>query len=118
MRFFATLVTLLLMLSASARSVACVATEVKSVSQAACCRAMHDACGDMEKTGCCRAEVKSEAQPAVVPSRVVLRAPVLVALPVWAPIAFRLSAALRIFTLPEEHSPPGWNAVRLANLRI
>lgn len=117
-RFLATLVALIVLLSGSAPILACMTGESMSASESACCRSMHDNCGDMAKMGCCRVDAKSDSQPQVATSSPLVEGPATIQGPTPALAVFRLAPAVSVLKMPDEHSPPGLISVRTANLRI
>jgi hypothetical protein len=118
MRRFASIVAILLLLTAAAPVMACLTSVVMSHEESACCRAMHGQCGHMEKMGCCRTEVRTDETPqiaatfAVIDVRWVCVA-VLPSLP--APLHFVFSS---VYRAPDEHSPPGLLTAKTTVLRI
>ena len=118
MRRLATLVAFILLLSGAAPVLACVTGAAMSHAESVCCRSMHDQCGDMAKTGCCRVDVKSDIQPQLASSAPSTDVHWITFEPVCVAEAFGLATAVVVSTVPDEHSPPGLIVVRIANLRI
>src|SRR5580704_1167134 len=65
MRRLASIVAIVLLLTAAAPVMACLTSVVMSHEESACCRAMHGQCGHMEKMGCCRTEVRTDETPQI-----------------------------------------------------
>ena len=118
MRRFASIVAILLLLTAAAPVMACLTNVVMSHEESACCRAMHGRCGDMEKMGCCRTEVRTDetSQSAATSPAINVHWVCVGYLPtVLAPIHV-MAATFRL--MPDEHSPPGLLAAKTTVLRI
>jgi hypothetical protein len=117
MRRLASMVAIVLLLTAVAPVLACVTDGAMSREESACCRSMHGQCGEMVKMGCCRTEVRTDQTPqlAATSSAVdvhwmcVAQIPCAVRLQATAPISLRL---------PIEHSPPGLLTAKITVLRI
>ena len=118
MRRLASLVAILLLFAGAAPLLACMTGTPMSQEESACCRAMHDRCGGMAKMGCCRSEVRTDAQPQLLSSAPTLH---LAMVPV-APFAMFVAPAQSIsqtwFQTPATHSPPGLLIADTAVLRI
>ncbi len=120
MRRLATFVAILLLLTAAAPVLACITASSMSRQESACCRSMHGQCGEMEKMGCCRTEVRTDETPQmpapfvsagmqwVLPQQLVLMVP-----PPSVP-----SIAISSLALPEDYFPPGLLIARITVLRI
>jgi hypothetical protein len=118
MRRLASIVAILLLLTAAAPVMACLTNVVMSHEESACCQAMHGRCGGMEKMGCCRTEVRTDETPqsaATSPATDVH----------WICVAYlpTLPAPIHVIAttvqrMPDEHSPPGLLAVKTTVLRI
>jgi hypothetical protein len=116
MRRLASIVALLLLLSAAAPVLACMTDSTMSHEENACCRAMHGNCGEMAKTGCCRTELRTDEHPQIatkVPSIDIH----------WAVIDWLTPAVAAVQTVPslrapDEHSPPGLLTAKTTVLRI
>jgi len=117
-RRLTTLVAVLLLLSEAVPMLACVTDIAMSHNDSACCRSMHNQCGDMAKTGCCRIEIKSDQQPKLTSMGPSFNPQWTIS--EWVPIAEAFGTPTRIIVskMPDEHSPPGLIVVRIANLRI
>jgi hypothetical protein len=118
MRRFASIVAILLLLTAAAPVMACLTSVVMSHEESACCRSMHGQCGQMEKMGCCRTEVRTGEAPQIAATSpatdvhwiCVAHLPVL-----STPVHFVASA---VWLMPDEHSPPGLVTTKTTVLRI
>ena len=118
MRRVASIVAILLLLTAAAPVMACVTNMVMSHEESACCRAMHGQCGHMEKMGCCRTEVRTDETPQIAGTAPGIHVQwVCVAhMPALStPVHFVASA---VWLMPDEHSPPGLLAAKTTVLRI
>ena len=118
MRRFASIVAILLLLTAAAPVMACLTSVVMSHEESACCLAMHGQCGHMEKMGCCRTEVRTDETPQIAaPSPATDVHWVCVALlPALSnPVHFVIST---LWLTPDEHSPPGLLTAKTTVLRI
>jgi hypothetical protein len=118
MKRLASIVALLLLLTAAAPVLACMTDGAMSHEESACCRAMHGNCGEMAKTGCCRTEVRTDEHPqiaATAPSVELHWAIIHWLMPVSAAVQTVPSSFLDI---PAEHSPPGLLLAKITVLRI
>jgi len=118
MRRFASIVAILLLLTAAAPVMACLTRVVMSHEESACCRAMHGQCGHMEKMGCCRTEVRTDETPQIAATfpAIDVRWICVALLPSRPdPLHFVFSS---VYRAPDEHSPPGLMAAKTAVLRI
>ena len=118
MRRFASIVAILLLLTAAAPVMACLTSVVMSGEESACCRAMHGQCGHMEKMGCCRTEVRTDESPqiAVASPAIEVQWICIAHLPaLGAPVHF---AGSTVWLMPVEHSPPGLLTTKITVLRI
>lgn len=116
MRRFASFVAILLLLVTVSPALACVTDRAMSHEESACCRTMHNNCGQMAKQGCCRMELRSDDRPqleATAPHTDVH----------WAVVA-RLGSIdapdrmIAVSRPPAEYAPPGLVTVKAAVLRI
>ena len=118
MRRLASIVAILLLLTAAAPVMACLTSVVMSHAESACCRVMHGQCGHMEKMGCCRTEVRTDEHPQLAATSP--------ATPVqWVCVAHLPSLSTPLHSVvstawhaPEEHSPPGLLTAKTTVLRI
>jgi len=117
-RRIATLVAVLLLLSGAAPVLACVTGGAMSHNDSACCRSMHNQCGEMAKTGCCRTEIKSDQQPKLASTGPVFNPQPTTYELVPVDEAFGMRTQIIVSRIPNEHSPPGLIVARIANLRI
>jgi hypothetical protein len=118
MRRLASIVAILLLLTAAAPVMACVAGVAMSHEESACCRAMHGQCREMTKMGCCRTEVRSEGSPEIAATSPVVDVHwVCVALLPARPTPVRFAAPIA-WHVPEEHDPPGLLTAQTTVLRI
>jgi hypothetical protein len=118
MKRLASIVALLLLLSAAAPVLACMTGGAMSHEESACCRAMHGNCGEMAKTGCCRTEVRTDEHPQIAttaPSIELHWSVIHWLMPVFAAVQTVPSSFLDI---PTEHSPPGLFIANTTVLRI
>ena len=118
MRRLASIVGILLLLTAAAPVMACLTNLAMSREESACCRSMHGQCGKMEKMGCCRTQVRTDETPqiaAAFPATDVQWVCVAL-LPSFAIPAH--SVAATSWRAPDEHSPPGLLTVKTTVLRI
>jgi hypothetical protein len=118
MRRLASIVAILLLITAAAPVMACLTSVVMSHEESACCLAMHGRCGHMEKMGCCRTEVRTDETPQIAATSPVADVHWICTehLPaLTTPIHFIASA---IWLMPDEHSPPGLLTAKTAVLRI
>lgn len=86
--------------------------------ESACCRSMHGNCGDMEKMGCCKTEVKTDESPqlaTVAPATNVHFAVIAWLTPLLPPLHTIPSS---LFRSPDEYSPPGLLTAQISVLRI
>jgi hypothetical protein len=118
MRRLASLIALLLLLSAAAPVLACVTGSVMSHEENSCCRAMHGNCGKMAKTGCCKTEVRTDERPQIATTIQSIDLH-------WAVIDWLTPTIVAVqtpqhflFNAPEEHSPPGLLTAKTTVLRI
>ena len=118
MRRFASIVAILLLLTAAAPVMACLTSVVMSHEESACCLAMHGQCGHMEKMGCCRTEVRTDETPQIAATSPVTDVQwVCVAHLPFLPTPVHFVASV-IWLIPDEHSPPGLVTARTTVLRI
>ena len=118
MRRLASIVAILLLLAAAAPVMACVTSVVMSREESACCRAMHGQCGQMEKMGCCRTEVRTDETPQIAATSPATDVQwVCVAHVSTLPIPLYLAAST-VWSVPDEHSPPGLLTAQTTVLRI
>jgi hypothetical protein len=118
MRRLASIVAVFLLLTAVAPVLACVTGGAMSREESACCRSMHGRCGEMEKMGCCRTEVRTDETPQIAATSPVTDVHwVCVAqlAPLAAPVLPFASVSLLV---PIEHSPPGLMTTKIIVLRI
>jgi hypothetical protein len=118
MRRLASIVAILLLITAAAPVMACLTNVVMSHEESACCRAMHGQCGQMEKMGCCRTEVRIDGTPQIAATSPATNVQwVCVAhLPALStPVHF---VASTVWLMPDEHSPPGLLTAKTTVLRI
>ena len=118
MRRFASIVVILLLLTAAAPVMACLTSVMMSHEESACCRAMRGQCGNMEKMGCCRTEVRTDETPQIAATSPIINVQWVCvthmpAVPV--PVHFMASTVWRA---PDEHSPPGLLVARTTVLII
>ena len=118
MRRLASIITILLLLSAAAPVLACMTGDVMSHEENACCRTMHGKCGEMAKTGCCRTEVRTNENPQIATAGPSMDLH-------WAVMDWLTPALITVQTVPsflldapDEHSPPGLVTARTTVLRI
>jgi hypothetical protein len=118
MRRFASIVALLLLLSAAAPVLACMTGSAMSREESACCRAMHGNCGKMEKMGCCRTEARTDQHPQIATKAQSIDLQ-------WAVIDWLAPTIIvvrtpphSLFSTPDEHSPPGLLTAKITVLRI
>ena len=118
MRRLASIVAILLLVTAAAPVMACLTNVVMSPKESACCRAMHGQCGHMEKMACCRTEVRTDETPQIAATSPATEVQwVCVALlPSLATPA--QSVASTTWRAPDEHSPPGLLTAKTTVLRI
>ena len=118
MRRFASIIAILLLLTAAAPVMACLTSVAMSHEESACCRAMHGQCGHMEKMGCCQTEVRTDESPqiATVSPAIHVQWICIAHLPsLPAPRNFIVST---VRYAPDEHSPPGLLTAKTTVLRI
>jgi hypothetical protein len=118
MRRLASIVSILLLLTASAPVLACVTGVAMSQEESACCRSMHGQCGEMSRMGCCRTEVRTDDTPQLTttsPAVSVHWVCVAHLSPLFSPVHLVVSAVL---LMPDEHSPPGLITAKTTVLRI
>jgi hypothetical protein len=118
MRRLASIVAILLLLTAAAPVMACLTNVVMSHEESACCQAMHGRCHGMEKMGCCRTELRTDETPqsaATSPATDVH----------WICVAYLPTLPAQVHVvgptvrlLPDEHSPPGLLLAKTTVLRI
>jgi hypothetical protein len=118
MKRIASIVALLLLLSAAAPVMACMTGSAMSHEESACCRAMHGNCGEMAKKGCCRTEVRTDEHPQIATTAPSIELH-------WAVIDWLMPESVGVRTIPslsldtpDEHSPPGLLIAKTAVLRI
>jgi hypothetical protein len=118
MRRLASIVSILLLITAAAPVMACVANVVMSQQESACCRAMHGQCGHMEKMGCCRTEVRTDETPQIASTSPATDVQwICVAyLPTLPPTVHVIASA--VWLMPDEHAPPGLLTAKTTVLRI
>jgi hypothetical protein len=117
-RRLTSIVAILLLLTAAAPVMACLTSVVMSREESACCRAMHGQCGQMEKMGCCRTEVRTDDTPQIAATSPATNVQwVCVAHPsaLSTPVRFLAST---LWLMPDEHSPPGLLTAETTVLRI
>ena len=118
MRRFASIVAILLLLTAVAPVLACVTDGAMSREESACCRSMHGQCGDMAKMGCCRTEVQKDETPQIAATSTATDIH-WVCVAQLAPLAASMQTQATVSLLsPIEHSPPGLLAAKITVLRI
>ena len=118
MRRLASLVAILLLLSAVAPVLACVTGTAMSHEESACCRSMHGQCGDMAKTGCCRTEVKTDETPQIAATSPTVDVHWIVVAQL-APLALPAQSIAPVsLQIPLEHLPPGLLTAKITVLRI
>jgi hypothetical protein len=118
MRRFASIVSILLLLTTAAPVMACLTNVVMSHAESACCQAMHGQCGYMAKVGCCRTEVRADETPqiaAAFPATDVQWVCVAHLTTLPTPVHFVASAAWHV---PAEYPPPGLLTAKTTVLRI
>jgi len=118
MRRFAGFVAILVLLSAAAPLLACMTDSAMSQEESACCRSMHGHCGDMEKMGCCRTEVRTDNHPqlpSLAPSTDVHFVVIS-----WLPpvVTETQNVPPALLRRPDAHSPPGLVVAKITVLRI
>jgi hypothetical protein len=117
-RRLTSIVAILLLLTAAAPVMACLTSVVMSREESACCRAMHGQCGQMEKMGCCRTEVRTDDTPQIAatsPATDVQWVCVAHLSALSTPVRF---VASTLWLMPDEHSPPGLLTAETTVLRI
>ena len=113
MRRLASIVAILLLLAAAAPVMACVTSVVMSREENACCRAMHGQCGQMEKMGCCRTEVRTDETPRIASTFPATDVQwVCVAHVSTLPSPLRLAAST-VWRAPVEYSPAQTTVLRI-----
>jgi hypothetical protein len=118
MRRLASIVAILLLLTAVAPVLACVTGGAMNREENACCRSMHGQCGEMAKMGCCRTEVRTDETPqiaATFQSTDVHWVCVAQLAPLAASVQNLAFVSMRV---PVEHSPPGLLTTKITVLRI
>lgn len=121
MKRLTSLVAILVLLYAAAPVMACVVGGTVSNEQSACCRAMHDDCGPMAGTGCCRPEVRTDDQPQLAAHLLTPLAGAEMFVAGWiSPASVRVAASVtRLFAGLGESPPPRLSLVeRTTQLRI
>ena len=118
MRRLASIVAILLLLTAVTPVLACVTGGAMSREESACCRSMHGQCEEMAKMGCCRTEVQKDEAPQIAAT-----SPATdihwVCIAQLAPLAASMQRHAIISLLsPIEHSPPGLLTTKVTVLRI
>lgn len=68
MRRFASIVCLLLLLTAASPAMVCATGRPMRGAETSCCEAMHGKCGAMAKTGCCRTDIRTTSPQAAAQS--------------------------------------------------
>ena len=118
MRRLASIVAILLLLTAAAPVMACLTNVAMSHEESACCRAMLGRCGGMEKMGCCRTEVRTDETPqsAATSPAISVHWVCVAHLPTLPAPVHVVATTVRL--MPDEHSPPGLLATRTTVLRI
>jgi len=118
MRRLASMIALLVLISAAAPLLACMTGTAMSAEESACCRAMHGNCGEMAKMGCCRTEVRTDDHPqlaTMAPPTDIYWAVIAWLSPFIGSMQHVPSSQLQA---PKEHSPPGLLIAKTAVLRI
>ncbi len=118
MRRLAGIVALWLLMYTAAPVLACMTGSAMSHDENACCREMRGDCGAMEKTGCCRTEIRTDEHPQVTTKAPAIDLQLTVidwAAPVLKMVHTIPSAALDV---PAEYSPPGLLTAKVTVLRI
>jgi hypothetical protein len=118
MRRLASLIALLLLLSAAAPVLACVTGSAMSHDENACCRAMHGDCGKMAKTGCCKTEVRTDERPQIATGIQSIDLHWAVLNWLTPPLVDVKTPPHSLFSAPDQHSPPGLLTVKTTVLRI
>jgi len=117
MRRVASIVALILLLTAAAPTMACITGAAMSHEENACCRSMRGQCGEMAKQGCCRVEVHIDHSQ--LPAHAT---PLSIHWTVVAHIALFASpfpsVVSNVWRMPDEHSPPGLLSTKTTVLRI
>jgi hypothetical protein len=118
MRRLSTFIAILILLSTAAPLMACLTSTAMTQEESACCRSMHNNCGDMAAMGCCQKQIKTDnaAQPATAALAPAVQWSI-VALPAPITDVARLIPRAQ-FQTPDEHSPPGLRIAKTTILRI
>jgi hypothetical protein len=118
MRRLASIAAILLLITAAAPVMACLTNVVMSHEESACCRAMHGQCGQMEKMGCCRPQVRTDETPQIAATSPATDVQ-------WVCVAHMPAVttplhvvASTVWLMPDEHSPPGLLTAQITVLRI
>jgi hypothetical protein len=118
MRRLASIVAILLLLAVSAPLMACVAGSAMSPEESACCRAMHNQCGEMVKMGCCRTEVRTDDTPQIATTAPATDVQWVCVAQVTPLVSPSQTIAFALLQQPAEHSPPGLLTAKITVLRI
>lgn len=89
-----------------------------SQEESACCRSMQGRCGGMEKMGCCRTEVQTDAHPQLASAGPTPDIPSVSMVAFLRFVASKPEVSRALFRSPDEHSPPGLLTARTTVLRI
>lgn len=118
MRRFAGIVALWFLLYTAAPVLACMTGSSMSHEENACCRDMNGKCGAMEKSGCCRTEVRTDEHPQAATKAPSVDLPLTVVDWVALPLAMVQAIPSASLDVPAEHSPPGLLTAKTTVLRI
>jgi hypothetical protein len=118
MRRFAGIIALWFLLYTAAPVLACMTDTAMSHEENACCRDMDGKCGAMEKSGCCRTEVRTDDDPQVAAKAPSVDLPMTVIDWVALPLATVQAIPFSSIDVPAEHSPPGLLTTKVTVLRI
>lgn len=120
MRRALTIVAILSLLTSAAPVLACVTAQSITPAQRACCRAMHDQCGQMRQTGCCQTVTREVApQFATISPQLNIHWSMSVVSAHLAPAMTKSLTSLRLhLESSQEHPPPGLVLATSSLLRI
>jgi hypothetical protein len=118
MRRLASILAMFILLLTAAPLLACMTDSAMSREESFCCRAMHNKCDDMEKMGCCRTAVRTDAQPQSAASYPTID--LHLAVVDWLePFDSEVpNVQSSVVGIDGAHSPPGWVIARVTVLRI
>jgi hypothetical protein len=118
MRRLASILALLILISASGPLLACMTGSAMTQEESACCRSMHGNCGAMAAMGCCRTELRTDNHPQLATASPSTHVHFAVVTRLTSSMDLMQSVPSSDRHVPDEHAPPGLLLDKTTVLRI